>query len=72
MSGNTLASDARVQLPDAALSSLTQPTIFLGSVKCVATSNVQWVTAVEDCGYKLPDVAVPLRVINVWVAGNSV
>jgi len=40
-------------------------------VKCVAISK-QWVTAVEDCGCKLPGVALPLRVYNVWVAGNSV
>jgi len=30
-------------------------------VKCVAISK-QWVTAVEDCGCKLPGVALPLRV----------
>jgi len=37
---------------DVALSSLTQATILLGSLKCVATSK-QWVTADEDCGCKL-------------------
>jgi len=46
-----LTQAARVQLPDAALSSLTQAIIpRSGSVKCVATS-IQWVTAVEDCEY---------------------
>jgi len=43
---------ARVQLPNVALSSLTQATILSGSVKYVATGK-QWVTAVEDCGCKL-------------------
>jgi len=45
--GNALAFDA-----SAALSSLTQATNLSGLVKCVATSQ-QWVTAVEDCRYKL-------------------
>jgi len=62
--GNTLAFDAgaRVQIPDAALSILTQANVLFWSVKCVATIE-QWETAVEYCGYKLlPGVTLPLRV----------
>jgi len=51
-SESPLTPAARVQLPDKALSRLTQATIHLVSVKCVATSK-QWVTAVEDCLYRL-------------------
>jgi len=48
-----LTLEARVRLPDAALSSLTHlASILSGTVKCVATSK-QWVTAVEACGCKL-------------------
>jgi len=55
-SGNTLASDwrqpgARVQHPNASLSSLTQATFLSGSVKCEGTSK-QWVIADENCGCK--------------------
>jgi len=32
-----------------------------GSVKCKATTK-QWVTTVEDCGYKLPGEPLPLVV----------
>jgi len=42
---------AWVQLADTALSSLTQATILLGSVKCEATSK-QRMAAVENCGCK--------------------
>jgi len=60
--GNTLASDANGPGSTAGgTSSLTQVSSFRGSVKCVAISK-QWVTAVEDCGYILPGVALPLRV----------
>jgi len=34
-------------------------------MKCVVISK-QWLTALEDCGCKLPGVALPL-----WVVGNS-
>jgi len=42
---------ARVQLPDVALSSLTQATILSGSVKREST-NKQWATAVKICRCK--------------------
>jgi len=29
------------------------------------------VTVAEPCGYKLPAVALPLQIINVWMAGNK-
>jgi len=47
-----LAPVALVQLLYAALSSLTNATFLLGSLKCVATSK-QWMTAVENCRCKL-------------------
>jgi len=37
---------------------LTQATIVSESEKFEATSSKQLVTAVEDCEYKLPDVAL--------------
>jgi len=53
---------ARVQLPNAALQSLTQATVLSGSGKCVAISK-QRVTAIEDCECKLlPGVALTLLV----------
>jgi len=41
---------ARVQLPNAALTSKTQTTILSGSQKCEATSKR--VITVENCGFK--------------------
>jgi len=44
-----------------AFSSLTQALVLSWVGKCLAISK-PWVTAVEDCGYKLPGAALPLRV----------
>jgi len=49
-----LTSAARIKLPHVALSSLTQATILLESVKRVASSK-RWETAGEDHVWKLPD-----------------
>jgi len=62
--GNTLASDANGpgSTPGGTLELDTGVSLSLrGSVKCVAISK-QGITAVEDCGCKLPGMVLTLRI----------
>jgi len=59
--GNTLTSEEANGLGSTPRGFLELDTGYYPFVKCVAISK-QWVTAVEDCGCKLPGVALSLRV----------